>query len=98
MPKHLTRAEEMDKAFLMAKLFREPYFTQITRILREKKLTDDETARMAFIEVYNNAFKGSKKTLGADDTIEGAKKTLNADYADWLWNYLNNYDPKLSAT
>ena len=81
---HLTRAEEMDKAFMMAKLFREPFYTRIVKILSEKKRNViDDAAQDAFFEVYNDAFKGSN---------------LEANYGKWLWNYLSNYDPTISPT
>jgi hypothetical protein len=75
------RAMAMDKAFMMSKLFQEPYFSAIEEALTRLP-KDAAGAENLFLETFVKFRE------------EGQPEILTKEQKVWLWNYLKHYDAK----
>ena len=99
----MDRAQNMDKAFLMAQLVRPEFYNPISQILdgvskarMEKKLTRE------IEDQYWEKFKGvceNAKLTSAELARSYPKEFRDNkyDYVEWLWNYLKHYDSKYGS-
>jgi len=99
----MDRAQNMDKAFLMAKLFRPEYYNPIGEILESMAKARMQMKLTPEIENQHwEKFKAvcEKAKLTNTELLKAYPKEFQGnkyDYVGWLWNYLKNYDSKYGS-